>query len=194
MIRKNLYLLFLLVPVLLLWIPGTVHSQEPGPEKKTPVSDLESELSAIEGDLTDLEQKVENLLEDLVTPRVSSIVIFFSTEELTGLVPSALEVRLDKDPLLTRELSETDRLVLDKGGAIEVFSGTIEPAPHTLTVSCFLSVSQSRQSPVLSTVKKTFKIVPVRASTNFVEISLAQGKDTGKPSLILTARHWHKEP
>ncbi len=192
--RKILSLPFLLAVVLLLCTPDIVRTQGTEPAKKTPASELEGELTEIEGNLTELEEKVERLLDDFINPRISSIVLFFSSEELNGLVPATLEVRLDENPLITKDLSEIDRLVLAKGGAIEIFSGTIEPISHTLTVSYFLSDFQSRQSPDLNTRKKIFKIVPKRASTNYVEISLSRSKDTRKPSPILSARHWYKEP
>ena len=192
--RKNLSLPFFLAFILLLCMPDIVRTQESEPEKMTPASELERELTEIEGNLTELEEKVEHLLEDFINPRISSIVLFFSSEEQSELVPITLEVRLDENPLITKDLSETDRLVLAKGGAIEIFSGTIEPVSHTLTVSYFLSDSQSRQSLDLNTRKKIFKIVPKRASTNYVEISLSKSKDTRKPSPILNARHWYKEP
>jgi len=158
-----------------------------------PVSELEDELTAIEKELTDLEKEIDVLLEDLVDPRITSLSVFFAAQNIRGQVPVLLQVQLDGAPLTSREITEADRLVLVRGGAIEVHSGITEPVSQNLAVECILS-SKELPEGVSSTGKEIFKFEPVRARANFIEITLSEEFINKTPVLKLGARHWSKEP
>lgn len=194
MVKKSRFTAILACTLILSGFFFPVFSQGAAAAGKTPLSDLENELTAIEKDLSDLEIRVDTLLEDLVNPKVSSLVLFFSATDLSGFAPAVLEVRLDDKPLATKNLSETDMLVLDDGGSIQFYSGPVGNGEHELSVKCILTpVGINSGSPTAS-YKKVFRISLQRTAANFVEITLSDGLDTDKQPFILTARHWYREP
>jgi hypothetical protein len=158
-----------------------------------PIVELEEELSLIENELNVLEERVDSLMEDLVDPKITSFSLFFSSKTAEVGIPLSLEVRMNNLPLVTRELSEIDRLVLVRGGAIEVYSGVTEPMEHTIDMRCFIQDNTGRSDEVGS-AKAVFKFEPHRASANFIEITLSTGQDRKKELYSLTAKHWSKEP
>ncbi len=157
------------------------------------VEEFEEELSLIEKELNVLEQRVDNLMEDLVDPKITSFSLFFSTKTAETGIPLSLEVRLNNQPLVTREMSETDRLILLRGGAVEVYSGITEPMEHTIDLRCFIQDSTGKSGEVGS-AKAVFKFDPRRASANFIEVTLSRGQERKTESFSLTAKHWSKEP
>ena len=162
-------------------------------EDIVPIEKLEGELSSIEGELAELEKKIGGMLEDLVDPKITSVSIFFSSGQITGRVPASIELKLDGKTLAARTFSETDRLVLVRGGTIEVFGGIIDPVDPTLLVSCLLSSTDDAKYKSTS-AKGAFKFLPRRATANFLEIGLEAGADKKSQELKLGARHWSKEP
>lgn len=181
----------------MLLIPGTVmltglnaRAAEPGTVN---VGDLENELTAIEKELTDLEKEIDTLLEDLVDPKLTSLAVFFESQSIRGQVPLSLQIQLDGKLLTTREFGETDRLVLIRGGAIEVYSGIAEPVAHNISVECILSSGQP-EGGVISSGKSTFRFEAVRARSNFLEIGLSSDPTSKTPVYKLSARHWSREP
>lgn len=158
-----------------------------------PIEKLEDELTSIEKELTDLEKQIDVMLEDLVDPKLTSLSVFFASQQLKGKVPASLVLRLDGDPLATVKFEETDRLVLVRGGALEVHAGIIDPASHTLTVESVLVSSTPGQESV-STGKTSFRFEARRAAANFLEITLSE--DLGKKPAVfrMNARSWSKEP
>ena len=183
----------LLIPVSLMFLLTLSPKHSHGQDSPAPSMDqLEEELSLIEEEIISLEKKVDRLLEDLVDPKVTSMAIFFSSANLVGGIPVALELKLDDLPLVTRELSETDRLVLLRGGAVEVFSGMIDPEPQNLSVRCHLA-SDLDTSLEERSAQSIFKISPQRSSANFIEVSLSAGRDKKEKEFELSARHWSKE-
>ena len=157
------------------------------------VEEFEEELSLIEKELSVLEERVDNLMEDLVDPKITSFSLFFSSKTAETGIPLSLEVRMNNEPLVTRELSETDRLILLRGGAVEVYSGVTEPMEHTIDLRCFIQDSTGKSSEVGS-AKAVFKFAPHRASANFIEITLSRGQERKTEPFSLTAKHWSKEP
>ena len=158
-----------------------------------PVSELEDELTDIEQELTGMEKEIDILLEDLVDPKLTSLSVFFSSQGISEMVPASVQIQLDGELLTSREFVETDRLVLIRGGAIEVFSGIAEPVPHNLGVECFLS-SGEPQGGITSTGKAIFKFEARRAMANFLEITLSQDPAKKPTTFKLDARHWSREP
>jgi hypothetical protein len=158
-----------------------------------PVSELESELTGIEQELTGLEKEIDVLLEDLVDPKITSLSVFFSSQNIRGQVPASVQIQLDGKLLTSREFAETDRLVLIRGGAIEVYSGLAEPVSHSLSIECFLSSGQP-QGTITSTGKAVFEFEARRAVANFLEITLSQDPAKKVVTYKLGARHWSKEP
>ena len=111
-----------------------------------PVEKLEDELANIEKELSDLEKEIDTMLEDLVDPKLTSLSVFFASQQLTGKVPTSIQLKLDGDPLAGRKFDETDRLVLVRGGALEVHAGIVDPSTHTITVECYLVSSTPGQA------------------------------------------------
>jgi hypothetical protein len=166
---------------------------ETSPSRAVPVSELEDELTDIEQELTGLEKEIDVLLEDLVDPKITSLSVFFSSQSISGKVPVSLQIQLDGELLTSKEFVETDRLVIIRGGAIEVYSGIAEPVSHNLSVECFLS-SGELQDGITSTGKAIFKFDARRAMANFLEISLSQDPANKPTTYKLEARHWSMEP
>jgi len=166
---------------------------ETGKSPGTSVSGLEDELTGIEQELTGLEKEIDVLLEDLVDPKITSLSVFFSSQNIRGQVPASVQIQMDGELLTVREFTETDRLVLIRGGAIEVYSGIAEPVSHNLSVECFLS-SGEPQVGITSTGKAIFKFEARRAMANFLEITLSQDPANKATTYKLGARHWSKEP
>jgi len=158
-----------------------------------PIDDLEKELSSIESKVLELELNIDNMLESLVDPKITSISIFFSSGQITGRVPISVDMHIDGKKISSRTFSEIDRLVLLRGGTIEVYGGIIEPKSHTLAISCLLS-STDKSDFEQSTGKGTFKFEPRRASANFFEISLTEKSSRKGDQIKLNARHWSREP
>lgn len=158
-----------------------------------PVENLEAELSSIETELSSLEQDIDGMLDDLVDPKITSVSIFFTADQVPGRVPVSVELKLDGKKLAARTFSETDRLVLVRGGTIEIFGGISDPVPHTLVVTGMLSSTDSGKYSAAA-VKGAFKFEPRRASANFLEINLTTGAGTRDQELKLSARHWSREP
>jgi len=182
---------------IILLISGTTAlptvKAEAGDSGIVPVSELEKELTGIEQELTSLEKEIDTLLEDLVDPTITSLSVFFSSQNIRGQVPASIQIRLDGELLTTRDFSETDRLVLVRGGALEVYSGIAEPVAHDLTVECFLS-SGELPGGITSTGRATYKFQAKRAVANFLEIALAEDLTKKAAPYKLSARHWSKEP
>jgi len=178
-------------------ISGTIAldtvQAETSTTRTVPVRELEDELTGIEQELTGLEKEIDALLEDLVDPKITSLSIFFSSQNIRGQVPASIHIQLDGELLTTREFAETDRLVLIRGGAIEVYSGIAEPVSHNLAVECFLS-SGEPQDGITSTGKAIFKFEARRAAANFLEIALTEDSAKKAATYKLNARHWSKEP
>ena len=178
-------------------ISGTIAlatvQAETGNTRTVPVRELENELTGIEQELTGLEKEIDALLEDLVDPKITSLSIFFSSQNIRGQVPASIQIQLDGELLTSREFAETDRLVLVRGGAIEVYSGIAEPVSHNLAVECFLS-SGELQDGITSTGKAIFKFEARRAAANFLEIALTEDSAKKAATYKLSARHWSKEP
>ena len=133
------------------------------------------------------------MLEDLVDPKLTSLSIFFASQQLKGKVPASLVLKLDGDPLASVKFEETDRLVLVRGGALEVHSGIVDPASHTFTVECILISSTPGQESV-STGKTSFKFDARRAAANFLEITLSEDLTKKPAGFRMNARSWSKEP
>lgn len=172
------------------FLTAPVRAQEPGPEK---INELENELTDIELLLTTLEKEVDTLLADLVDPRITTLSVFFSTRDIRGQGPVSIQVLLDDEMIATRKFDDTDRLVLGRGGTIEVYSGTAEPVPHKLTVECFIAPSEPA-GQVITTGKAVYKFETKRSVTNFLEIALAEDSEKKVNTYTLSARHWTKEP
>jgi hypothetical protein len=166
---------------------------ESGDSRIVPVSELENELTGIEKELTGLEKEIDTLLEDLVDPKITSLSVFFSAKTIRGQVPISIQIRLDGELLTNKEFAETDRLVLVRDGAIEVYSDIAEPVSHILTVECFLSSAES-QNGITSTGKSSFKFEAIRAMANFLEITLSEDPIKKATAYNLSARHWSREP
>ena len=171
----------------------TTVQAETSNSRTVPVRELEDELTGIEQELTSLEKEIDDLLEDLVDPKITSLSVFFSSQNIRGQVPASIQIKLDGELLTTREFAETDRLVLVRGGALEVYSGIAEPVSHSLTVECFLS-SGEPQSGITSTGKAIFKFEARRAMANFLEIALTEDLAKKAATYKLSARHWSREP
>lgn len=180
--------LIMLTAAVLCAVPG--YGADSGQQS---VGELEEELSLIENELNTLENRVDKLMEDLIDPKITSISLYFSSKTADVGIPLSLEIRMDDRPLVTRELSETDRLVLIRGGAIEIYSGVTEPMEHTIDVRCFIRNGTGRSDGVGS-ANAVFKFEPHRASANFIEITLSKGQDRKTEPYSLTAKHWSKEP
>ncbi len=179
--------LIMLTAAVLCAVPG--YGADSGQQS---VGELEEELSLIENELNTLENRVDKLMEDLIDPKITSISLYFSSKTADVGIPLSLEIRMDDRPLVTRELSETDRLVLIRGGAIEIYSGVTEPMEHTIDLRCLVQTTgDSRQ---IGTARAVFKFEPHRASANFIEITLSKGQDRKTEPYSLTAKHWSKEP
>ena len=166
---------------------------ETSTSRAVPVSELENELTDIEQELTGLEKEIDVLLEDLVDPKITSLSVFFSSQSISGKIPASVQIQLDGELLTSREFVETDRLVLIRGGAIEVYSGIAEPVSHNLSVECFLS-SGEPQGGITSTGKAIFKFEARRTIANFLEITLSQDPAKKPTTYKLEARHWSREP
>lgn len=179
-----------LAAVILCLLSGPSRAQENGPKS---FNELESELSEIERELSGLEREVDSLLEDLVDPRVTSLSIFFTSQELRGQVPVSLEIVLDGERLVSRQFDETARLVLMRGGSVEVYSGVAEPGERSLQAECFLS-AQSPQTGLVSAARTTFRLEIMRAMANYLEISLDNDPARKTVPFRLGARHWSREP
>ena len=176
-----------LVGVLAAPTPG--FGQETGKES---ISALETELSQIEQELDTLEKKVNGLLEDLVDPKITSVSLFFSARGQVQAIPLSLEIRMDDHPLVTRQLSEADRLLLIRGGALEIYSGILAPGPHNLNVRCQIQTAE-KPSIKVEAASAVFKFEPHRASANFVEISLSRQKnEKAGRTFGLAAKYWSK--
>ena len=158
-----------------------------------PVEELEDELANIEKELSDLEKEIDTMLEDLVDPKLTSLSVFFASQQLTGKVPTSIQLKLDGDPLAGRKFDETDRLVLVRGGALEVHAGIVDPSTHTITVECYL-VSSTPGQETVSTGKTTFKFEARRAAANFLEITLSEELAKKTIGFKMDARSWSKEP
>jgi len=185
------------VLAIIILISGTIAlatvQAETGNTSTVPVKELEDELTGIEKELTGLEKEIDALLEDLVDPKITSLSIFFSSQNIRGQVPASIQIQLDGELLTTREFAEIDRLVLVRGGAIEIYSGIAEPVSHNLAVECFLS-SGEPQGGITSTGKAIFKFEARRATANFLEITLTEDSAKKAATYKLSARHWSKEP
>ncbi|UCF30629.1 MAG: hypothetical protein JSV26_11350 [bacterium] len=181
--------LFLLIIVAVYSLSGTVCRADADSES---LDALEEELTEIEQELVTLEQKVDGLLEDLIDPKVTSFSIFFSQADHRESTPLSLEFRVDGQLLAARQLSEADRLVLLKGGALEIYSGVIEPGTHNITVQGLMR-SNAAADPAGQSIKAVFKFEPRRASSNFVEIILSTKDMNRGASYILSAKYWAKE-
>ena len=200
MFRKNLAIwsLALSLALAILFV-GAVQPANAADTRKgsvpppVPIEELEDELTDIEKELTDLEKKIDTMLEDLVDPKLTSLSIFFASQQLKGKVPASLLLKLDGDPLATVKFEETDRLVLVRGGALEVHSGIVDPVSHTFTVECILVSSTPGQESV-STGKTSFKFEAHRASANFLEITLSEDLTKKAAGFRMNARSWSKEP
>jgi hypothetical protein len=166
---------------------------ETGNSRSVPVNELEDELTGIEKELTSMEKEIDTLLEDLVDPKITSLSIFFSVQNIRGQVPASIRIHLEGELLTTREFSETDRLILVRGGAIEIYSGITDPVSHNLIVECFLT-SGEPQGGIKSTGKALFKFEARRATANFLEITLTENPYKKATPYQLSARHWSKEP
>ncbi|TNF48549.1 hypothetical protein EP232_02290 [bacterium] len=186
--KRAVSLLLMLIVAIAFAVPGFCADSG-----QQPIGELEEELSLIENELNMLEKKVDNLMKDLVDPKITSFSLYFSSKSADVGIPLSLEVRLNNLPLVTRELSETDRLVLFRGGAIEVYSGVTEPMEHTIDLRCFIQDKTGRSDEVGS-ANAVFKFEPHRASANFIEITLSKGQDRKTEPYSLTAKHWSKEP
>ncbi|GBE15402.1 MAG TPA: hypothetical protein ENH32_08475 [Proteobacteria bacterium] len=164
-----------------------------GETGKGSISGLETELSHIEQELNTLDKRVNSLLEDLVDPKITSASLFFSTGGQIEAIPLSLEIRMDDHPLVTRQLSEADRLLLIKGGSLEIFSDIMEPGPHNLAARCQIQTAE-KPSLKVEVVSAVFRFEPRRASANFMEISLSRANrgKTGN-SFDLKAKHWSRE-
>jgi len=171
----------------------TTVQAETGNSRAVPVSELEDELSGIEKELTGLEKDIDSLIEDLVDPKITSLSIFFSSQNIRGMVPASVQIQLDSELLTSREFGETDRLVLIRGGAIEVYSGIAEPVSHKLTIECFL-LSLEPLGGIIKTGKTIFNFEARRANANFLEIALTEDLTKKPVTYKLNARHWSKEP
>ena len=182
---------------LMILLSGTVAittvRAETGNSPTVPISDLEDELTGIEKELTGLEEEIDTLIEDLVDPKITSLSVFFSSQNIRGVVPASIQVQLDGKLLTSREFAETDRLVLIRGGAIEVYSGIAEPVSHKLAVECFLS-SLEPQGGIIKTGKAIFNFKAMRARANFLEIALTEDLTKKTTNYKLSAKHWSKEP
>ena len=180
-----------------LLISGTtalpVAKAETGEPGARSISELERDLTDIEKELTSLEKEIDTLLEDLVDPKITSLSVFFSSQNIRGQVPVSIQIQLDSELLTTREFTETDRLVLIRGGSLEVYSGIAEPVSHNLSVECFLSSGEA-PGGIISTGKATYKFQANRAAANFLEIALAEDPTRKVSPFKLSARHWSKEP
>ena len=172
--------------------PGVVRA-ESGKAGTTAVGELEDELTGIEEELTELEKEIDLLLEDLVDPKITSISVFFSSGSIRGFVPASLQLYLNGKLLAAKEFEQTDRLVLLRGGAIEVYSGITEPVTQNLAVECFL-LSGQQQDLMVSTGKTSFKFEASRARANFLEITLTEDPVKKETPYKLSARHWSREP
>ena len=200
MFRKNTNIWSLVFSLVLITLfSGTVQPAHTADTRKTPVpppvpiKQLEGELTTIEKELTDLEKQIDTMLEDLVDPKLTSLSIFFASQQLKGKVPASLVLKLDGDPLASVKFGETDRLVLVRGGALEVHSGIVDPASHTFTVECILVSSTPGQQSV-STGKTSFKFDARRAAANFLEITLSEDLTKKPAGFRMNARSWSKEP
>ena len=183
-----IFTMFITPGIIFLWAPRAVAADP----QIAPVSELENELTAIERELTDLEKEIDVLLEDLVDPKVTSLSVFFSAGNVRGRVPVSLQVQLDGALLATRELTQDDRLILVRGGAIKIHSGMAEPVAQNLAVECILSSSEPA-GKVTSTGEAVFRFEPVRARENFIEITLSEDLSNKTSGLKLNARYWSKE-
>lgn len=183
----------LTILVLFVFAISTAGAESDGPVTTVPVKELEDELSGIEKELTDLELQIDTLLEDLVDPKITSLSVFFTSGSLRGRVPASLQIHLDGELLSAREFDQTDRLVLVRGGALEVFSGIMEPVRHDLTLECFL-IAGEPQGQIISTGKAAFSFEAIRARANFLEVTLSEDTNQKTNTYNLTARHWTREP
>lgn len=189
---KEIALLAAAVVTVILMLPAAALADAAAPTTSN-VNELEKELTAIESELSGLEEEIDILLEDLVDPRITSFAIFFASQEIPGQVPAFLEIHLDGELLTSLRFSETDRLVLIRGGAIEVYSGITDPVRHDIVVECTLT-SREAQNGLSSTGKSTFRFDAIRARANYLEISLIRDEETKPPSIKLSSRFWYKEP
>jgi hypothetical protein len=158
-----------------------------------PVKELEGELANIEKELSDLEKEIDTMLEDLVDPKLTSLSVFFASQQLKGKVPASIQLTLDGDPFASRKFEETDRLVLVRGGALEVHAGIVDPSAHIITVECYL-VSSTPGQETVSTGKTSFKFEARRAAANFIEITLSEELTKKPVGFRMNARSWSKEP
>lgn len=171
----------------------TAHRVDAADARTVPVNELEDGLTDIEKELTNMEKEIDTLLEDLVDPKITSLSVFFSSQSIPGQVPVSIQLQMDSELLTTREFAETDRLVLLRGGAIEIYTGIAEPISHTLAVECLLSTGDP-QGGIRSTGKTVFKFETGRAMANFLEITLSTDPIKKETTYKLNARHWSKEP
>ncbi len=162
------------------------------PEGSPTIKELETELTGIEKELAVLQQKVDLLLQDLIDPRITSVAVFFTSESVRDRVPRALEVLLNGRPLASREFSETDRLVLLKGGSLEIHTGIIDARSQTLTFRCTVGGGKPGETGG-EMAASTFALDPVRSTRNFVEVSLSRGADPKVAPFVLTAKTWARE-
>ena len=170
-----------------------LRAETAGSGAPVPIRELEDELTGIEQELTGLEKEIDALLEDLVDPKITSLSVFFSSQNIHGQVPVSLQIRMESEFLASRDFDETDRLVLIRGGAIEVYSGIAEPVSHNLSVECFLTSSDA-PGQIIRTGKTVFRFEARRSVANFLEITLGQDPEKKPASYKLNARHWSREP
>jgi hypothetical protein len=172
-------------------LPALAETPADASSKAGPtVKELENELAGIEKELSVLQQKVDLLLQDLVDPRLTTVSVFFATEPLKDRVPLALEVLLNGRPLVTRQFSETDRLILAKGGSLEIHTGIVDARQQSMTFRCTVSAVPGQPGDMAAS---TFGLDPVRATKNFVEVELARGADPKIAPFVLTAKTWSRE-
>ncbi|MDF1535538.1 MAG: hypothetical protein P1S46_03420 [bacterium] len=192
MFRKTVAICSFIILLLSAGLVPEAHPDDTG-GAPAPVEELEGELADIEKDLSVLEKQIDVMLEDLVDPKLTSLSVFFASQPLRGKVPASIQLTLDGNPLASREFEETDRLVLVRGGALEVHAGIVDPSSHIITVECFLVLSTPVQE-VVSTGKTSFKFDAMRAAANFLEITLSEELSKKPTGYRMNARSWSREP
>ena len=192
-VKPSFYLAHIVLMSLMCLITALPIAAQEMMEAPATIEELERELTGIEEELLDLESRIDSMLGELVDPRITSLSVFFSSSEIRGRTPNSIQLILDGDPLTAREFSETERLILLRGGALEVYAGISDPALHTLIVVCALS-SGTSGADASNTAKAAFEFENKRSAANFLEITLAEDLSNKSPDLVLSARHWSKEP
>ncbi len=187
-LKPSLILISLIIAgTVLSFLPVCLADAEP-----EPLEQLEQELTEIEEELILIEKRVDSLLEDLIDPKITSFSLFFSQTDYTESTPLSVEFHLDGKLLAARQLSENDRLILLKGGALEVYSGIIEPGAHNIAVRGIMRAS-ANASTEGHPPKATFKFEPRRASANFIEVILSYMKKDEDSGYHFSAKYWSKE-